>query len=383
MADATAKLKGYVEKAEKGASDTAGSATAAEGSAGDASASAGESAKSATEASTSAGEAKKSASAAAGSASSASTSADEASTSADEAKKSAQEAKSAAGKAASDVLAATKANADAAARSATEADTAASKAGEAATTATAAAQKASDIEAKLGGNILKDKVKDTLIHVDDAFPSNLLGIEIEGACKQDGTPSPDNPVPIQVIENPVLNVVGRNLLKIKDSSSTARGVTLRSKDGVITLSGTASDTGYGGIITSVHIPSGVMGQKLTVKIHTISGTVPKVCLLNGKYQLLLSSALPPVILNQQIVYLTVGVEKGMNYDCKFYITVEVYEDADTSEYSPYVETATVFTLPAEHPYLAKLPDGTADEIVADAEGNVELVARVSKVLPSE
>ncbi|MFR2626602.1 MAG: hypothetical protein ACLS89_03190 [Collinsella sp.] len=42
-------------------------------------------------------------------------------------------------------------------------------------------------EAKLypvAENVLKDTAKDTLIHVDDAFPSSLLGIEIEGATEQ-------------------------------------------------------------------------------------------------------------------------------------------------------------------------------------------------------
>lgn len=52
-------------------------------------------------------------------------------------------------------------------------------------------------------------------------------------------------------------------------------------------------------------------------------------------------------------------------------------------YAPNTSQTLTFTLPAEHPYLAKLPDGTADEIVVDGEGNVELVARVAKVLPSE
>lgn len=47
-------------------------------------------------------------------------------------------------------------------------------------------------------------------------------------------------------------------------------------------------------------------------------------------------------------------------------------------YAPYVGTSTPFTLPAEHPYLAKLPDGTADTIEVDKEGNVSLVARVGK-----
>lgn len=152
--------------------------------------------------------------------------------------------------------AAIKAAADATAAAGKAID-AAGKANEATVAATNAATKANEVEAKLTGNILKGKANDTFIHVEDAFPSTLLGIEIEGACKQDGTPSPDNTVPIQVIENPVVKVTG----------------------------------------------------------------------------------------------------------------------ADTST----VNTSLAFTLPSEHPYLAKLPDGTADEIVVDEEGNVELVANVQKI----
>ena len=194
----------------------------------------------------------------------------------------------------------------------------------------------------------------------------------------DGKPSPslDFPQEIKVIENPTIKILGKNLLKVDDSSATARGVTTSSKNGVITLSGTATENGYGGIITGVHIPSGVMGQKLAVKIHPISSSVPKIYLLNKKYQILLSSALPPAVLNGQITYLTIDAVKGMTYNCKFYVSVEVYGDADSSEYSPYAETATSFKLPAEHPYLAKLPSGTSDEIVVDRDGNVALVARV-------
>lgn len=49
-------------------------------------------------------------------------------------------------------------------------------------------------------------------------------------------------------------------------------------------------------------------------------------------------------------------------------------------YSDYHVASQSFTLPPEHPYLAKLPDGTADEIVVDRDGNIELVARVSKAV---
>nr|DAU71825.1 MAG TPA: hypothetical protein [Caudoviricetes sp.] len=61
-------------------------------------------------------------------------------------------------------------------------------------------------------NALIGKVSGKLLHVEDAWPSPLLSVTIDGAYKQDGTPSPDNPVPIEVIENPVVKVTGRNLL---------------------------------------------------------------------------------------------------------------------------------------------------------------------------
>lgn len=88
-------------------------------------------------------------------------------------------------------------------------------------------------------------------------------------------------------------------------------------------------------------------------------------------------------------YLQIGKPHVMEGDADF---IGVYVDADTTGefeitnfrvsfsaddgYAPYASQSLTFTLPAEHPYLAKLPDGTADEIVVDEEGNVELVARV-------
>lgn len=103
-------------------------------------------------------------------------------------------------------------------------------------------------------NALVGNVSGKLLHVEDAWPSPLLSVTIDGAYKQDGTPSPEATVPITVIENPVLKVTG----------------------------------------------------------------------------------------------------------------------ADTSA----IVASLPITLPAEHPYLAALPDGTHDEIVIDKDGNASLVARV-------
>ena len=57
-------------------------------------------------------------------------------------------------------------------------------------------------------------------------------------------------------------------------------------------------------------------------------------------------------------------------------SIQLERNSTATEYKPHTSQTLTFALPAEHPYLAKLPDGTADEIVVDEEGNAELVARV-------
>lgn len=151
---------------------------------------------------------------------------------------------------------------DEAKKSAADATAAAGKATDAANKATDAATKAvtdaqsaiaevKATEAKLypaAENTLKGKTKDTFVHVYDAFAgASLREITVEGACKQNGTPSPDNPVPIEVIEHPVVKVTGKNLLKFpfsfvyySGSSNTSNGITYtRNDDGSISVRGTA------------------------------------------------------------------------------------------------------------------------------------------------
>lgn len=64
----------------------------------------------------------------------------------------------------------------------------------------------------------------------------------------------------------------------------------------------------------------------------------------------------------------------ITYPENFKAQLEVSDSV--TDCTPYVSAELTIALPAEHPYLAKLPDGKADEIVVDGDGNVELVARV-------
>lgn len=304
-------------------------------------------------------EAKESKEASAASATSASESAENASTSATNASTSADKAKT---------------SADAAALSATNAAN--------------SAKEAADNLSLLGASTLTRKEKDTFIHVDDAFPAKLLGIEIEGACRQDGTPSPDNPVPIEVIENPVLRVTGKNLLKYPFAFShanqeTISGITFTDNgDGSISIEGTSTSSTFYNLDFSSNAKQ-LIGK--TICIQDIASKDIKFSVgfffEDGSYSDVLSTrnnilkAKVPEKVTTQRIYIGLSANVTVNDTIRPFI----YFEDDDGEFAEYTSQEQAFTLPAEHPYLAKLPDGTADEIRVDREGNVSLVANVQKL----
>lgn len=107
------------------------------------------------------------------------------------------------------------------------ADAANAAANQAVTDAQAAIADVKATEAKLypaAENILVGSETGAVAHVDDAFDGAALRkITVEGACKQDGIPSPDAPKPITVIENPTVKVVGRNLWPFASSYTSIEG----------------------------------------------------------------------------------------------------------------------------------------------------------------
>ena len=83
-----------------------------------------------------------------------------------------------------------------------------------------------------------------VITLNDASDNYLRGLRIFGKSTQDGTPTPENPVEIVSIENPVVTVAGKNLIPFPytDGSLTKNGVEFSVlNDGSIQLSGTATD----------------------------------------------------------------------------------------------------------------------------------------------
>lgn len=284
-------------------------------------------------------------------------------------------------------------------------------AGDAAGTASSAAAKAEAAiaevkatEAKLypaAENILVGSETGTVAHVGDAFNgATLRGITVEGACKQDGTPSPEEPKPITVIEHPVVKIAGRNLIDVrsdmpesdcnKDFDSSIKriilpgtyvvGLTMNNYlsanniedlsigDGSISFTG--KTVGYGVGIGVDLLPGETYIDKST-RYHSYYSKDGSFIKYDEGERFTVPADARYAVANFR------AEEDNSSASAK---NIAIAHVSDGGSYKPHTSQSLTFTLPAEHPYLAKLPDGTADEIVVDQEGNVELVARVGKVV---
>lgn len=247
--------------------------------------------------------------------------------------------------------------------SATNANASADAAALSATNAANSAKEAADNLSLLGASTLTRKEKDTFVHVDDAFPTKLLGIEIEGACKQDGTPSPDNPVPIQVVENPVVKLTGKNLWPFASSYTSILGHQnefVEDKTPFTIPPGTYTFSAAGSLGNTDAPLFGYTATGKRIELFRILRNVQ-----NPKYSFTVTE---PII----SIYFISNAADSSNGTIS---NIQLELDSIATEYKPYTLQQQAFTLPAEHPYLAKV-DNKADEIRVDRDGNVELVARV-------
>lgn len=218
-------------------------------------------------------------------------------------------------------------------------------------------------------NALVGTVSGKLLHVEDAWPGKPLGLTIDGAYKQDGTPSPENPVPIVVVENPVLHVIGRNFIDPDKMKLT--GTYYANLNGELRIV-----NGDGRAWSTIHaygvLPAGkyvIYGDSCEIRKASDDSAIAYTN--DGKISFTLQ------------VDTTVKIKIGFGHPDNQYpyvshcVIAMENSESDTT-YAPYVSTSLPITLPAEHPYLAALPDGTHDEIVIDKDGNASLVARVGK-----
>ena len=186
-------------------------------------------------------------------------------------------------------------------------------------------------------NILVGSETGNPIAVDDAFAAPLRGLTVYGKSTQDGTPSPDNPVPIVSAGDGgsvAVKVTGKNLLHLPDVSNTDRGVTVTVKNGLISISGTATERGY----TSISIPPFIIPGAV---ILSSSLTSPRASLVTKAYRAVLYQGVPTKM-SDTAARLTFTVEKGQTYNITG-AKVQLELSSTATVYEPYREQ--LLTLP--------------------------------------
>lgn len=188
-------------------------------------------------------------------------------------------------------------------------------------------------------NILIGTETGNPVSASDAFSAPLCGLTVYGRSTQDGTPSPDNPVPIVSAGDGgsvAVKVTGRNLLNIPDRSGTARGVTVTAKDGLISISGTATSSGYAKLDIPPFIASGVV-------ILSSSITSPKVKIVSETWEVILSLGAADKMSDMatRIVFI---VTKGQTYNLTG-VKVQLELGTTATAYFPYCEQLLTFPTP--------------------------------------
>lgn len=223
-------------------------------------------------------------------------------------------------------------------------------------------------------NALVGTVSGKLLHVEDAWPGKPLSLTIDGAYKQDGTPSPEAPVPITVVRNMAFEIIGSNGVDLKSAYYRSVSGTKRPEfiDNGVVFNVTNNDERFLRFNAKFIAGTTVI---LTCDYEIESGTANRLAAYIESTKQYIKFGVPETI-TKDASYIDLYVDA--NETASIRITNIQLSYVNRSNYRPYTSSTLPITLPSEHPYMAALPDGTHDEIVIDKYGNASLTAIVGK-----
>lgn len=226
-------------------------------------------------------------------------------------------------------------------------------------------------------NILIGTEPGNPVSVSDAFAAPLCGLTVYGKSTQDGTPSPDNPVPIVSAGDSgsvAVKATGKNLLYIPDGVRTVRGVTITSENGRISISGTATENGY--VYLSVKQISihglALLSSNVSDPVAKLVSESWEVLFVQGK-----ANATQGVITRVCFI-----VKEGTTYDSDD-ISVQLELGSTATAYSPYREQLLTIPTPNGLPGIpvtsgGNYTDPTGQQWVCD-EVDLERGVKVQRV----
>ena len=299
---------------------------------------------------------------------------------------------------------------DAANAAATAANTAAGSANAATSEANAAIEAMGDISelavpemtanirggAKVGGStqVVDEKLEiklsesSTGTSVATGSTSALRELQVHGKSVQDGTPTPDAPVPVQVVE-------GRNLLpNISSTNRTHSGVAFSVSNNRIAASGTSTAMAESNLITLDAPVTLEAGKQYTISLsgeYSVSGSSTLFVFYDENSTAIFNSGsqsngiwtfMPTATMNLKHMRFRVNTA-GATVSVDANIQLEAGTTA--THYVPHGsigivigDTATPIDL--QRNTLASLPDGTRDELHIDSAGHVWIDKRIGRIL---
>ena len=173
-------------------------------------------------------------------------------------------------------------------------------------------------------------VSDSTIIADDATEDRpFRGLRVFGKSTQDGTPTPEAPVPIASAGesgNITVEVRGKNLLQLQDGRGGNRGVEVTCRNGEISLVGTATETGWA--ILKVNPPVVLNGDYALSTSNDV-----EFYLINNDYKIVIATPKPQNIVNGEVVKIAFGVTEGKIYNMNG-IKVMLNRGLTASPYEP-------------------------------------------------
>lgn len=192
-------------------------------------------------------------------------------------------------------------------------------------------------------NILVGSETGNPVSCDDSFAAPLCGLTVYGKSTQDGTPSPDNPVPIVSAGDGgsvAVKVTGKNLLKIRDGKQTTRGVTVSATDGLISILGTATETGWATLDIDLFNTSGTV-------VLSSSINSPKAVLISPKWKTVLEQN-KSAIASDTIGKICFTITQGLTYNLTG-VKVQLELGSTATAYEPYHEQLLTLQTPTGLP----------------------------------
>lgn len=123
---------------------------------------------------------------------------------------------------------------------------------------------------------------------------------------------------------------GKNLLKIKDATKTVRGITVTSKDGIITVNGTATETGW----TYINIDTQILADGTYIVNYEAKNNGPKLLLADTQEKKVIEQNVATTLSNAEIDKVCFIITKGETYNMTD-VKVQLELGSSATSYEPY------------------------------------------------